>query len=662
MMQMLQKKKPNACQACYASRVRCTYGKESDGRCLRCAKNNRQCTPRIILRGHASKANKPCWDTTKSNDKALALKLDAFRSLGVFESRPEVAVHYSAAAACVKTYKSLGMETTPTSLKCLVNLLYLMAAEQKSMSRMHAATTLAVSTGTPIDVSFLTLESSSLTPDLVDFWDKRVQEKYFRPGIRGAFFIVRHEVGKRRLLFSPKFAHFFHADKSRFVLDEEAPHLSFWKPYVCDKQVGEEFSARMLISSITAKEPAKEGDPILYETLSDGPVDIIDNMNHRYTAKMFEEGIFVAMGYLVYMVFGFVEFSPQDDGARTRLAEFRALEARGQAAPVIADSTPHKPGSDMVVRNTGDGATARSTSGDATSLSRPTSTLDQDATKPHRSSSAPAHFPQPSASSELGLERGKCGAPPPASAPTGASVPVASATTSSATLPPHRHLPYGTKRGSSASLAWEAEGSKPCAERHAGMLQSGGSTHARERDSLRYPSRAAIGAGHPPRDSQSDPLEPHALQHPYLDSIGQTQLCVQRGKPREARRLDEAAAFPSRSSHSEQLAPYDSFWSEGSTWPHEEPASCPPREQPKMERDCSLARKDWPRSVAAVDFDQLSAGLAGTPAAGSGEAAIGSSFEEVDAAAIASDLAMWSATESVMETAGGHNMFRSWQL
>eukprot|EP00515_Schizochytrium_aggregatum_P008523 CAMPEP_0202077712 /NCGR_PEP_ID=MMETSP0964-20121228/5524_1 /ASSEMBLY_ACC=CAM_ASM_000500 /TAXON_ID=4773 /ORGANISM="Schizochytrium aggregatum, Strain ATCC28209" /LENGTH=628 /DNA_ID=CAMNT_0048644995 /DNA_START=1 /DNA_END=1887 /DNA_ORIENTATION=+ len=333
----MKKRKPLACESCYLSRVKCVYDPKAgrDAACERCTKHGRNCVPRVVVRGKGSGG-------VDDGPFTRELDLNAYKALEIVEDTPHLTQHYNGAAAFVKTYKALGFQNPPPCLKNLVNLLYLMATKDKSVGRLHAATTLAVSTGVEINMSLLTSKDGPASEEEKNNLQQLVHKRYIEDREAGPCFIVRHDAGERNVFCTSDFEELF-IDSSTFAashLRNTEPHIKVWKDFVVDQKEADAFAAKIMQALMKAEKTHDAPDAVKWTLVNTRPVKIKDNNNNHYESTLYESGWMAKSGFLNYLVFGFRDLKPLTDEGAARLRRVSVKNERRSVAIPVSSQAP----------------------------------------------------------------------------------------------------------------------------------------------------------------------------------------------------------------------------------------------------------------------------------------------------------------------------------
>mmetsp|Transcript_982 Transcript_982/g.1435 ORF Transcript_982/g.1435 Transcript_982/m.1435 type:complete len:549 (+) Transcript_982:1353-2999(+) len=459
------KVKRNACQGCYVSRVKCEYPRPDSDTCIRCARQKRECIPRVVVRGKAAKVAKPKGtflpgsshfhpinqnhsnngqdasarpqpmpqqapshypqpqpmqprpqpmqpqpqisqqhqqqqpqqinlqqqqqqqqnqqqqnqsqpqlqqqilpqmyhdqsqpqqlqpygmsgaagatlngnDTTNqgggstpaSPDYMSGLDLDAYRSVSIFDDLPHLGQHYAATASIVRAYRKLGLNKPPTSIRWIVNLLYLLAITEKSMGLLHTSATLAVATGIEIDVEQLNHKRTPLSPKQKKLVEDYVHSTFLVDDPSQAYFIIRLDAGDRGIVANETYEFYFESAGDMVGRLSRSPHFRLWRDFVEDQSVCDNFTAEIVKSFLVAGEPVGSPPQINWTVQDDKPTRLKDKEGNSYTGVLFEYGSMSGSGFFDFLVFGFQQITPVDEGARRRFDQLRAAGINRSAA------------------------------------------------------------------------------------------------------------------------------------------------------------------------------------------------------------------------------------------------------------------------------------------------------------------------------------------
>eukprot|EP00516_Mucochytrium_quahogii_P005055 CAMPEP_0203757192 /NCGR_PEP_ID=MMETSP0098-20131031/10323_1 /ASSEMBLY_ACC=CAM_ASM_000208 /TAXON_ID=96639 /ORGANISM=" , Strain NY0313808BC1" /LENGTH=429 /DNA_ID=CAMNT_0050649337 /DNA_START=74 /DNA_END=1363 /DNA_ORIENTATION=- len=316
------KLKRNACETCYKGRVKCEYDGDSKT-CKRCTRQHKVCIPRVIVRGTGFNSKRDEDDSKDPTCNLTHIDLDAYRSSKIFEDLPHISMSYNAAFSVIKTYKSLGLVTPPPSFRWIINSRFLVALAEKSTSMLHTSTTLAMSSGIDVPVDLISNRlANPVSLDVRNSIEAEIHHQYLDNKEAGPCFIVRVINGVKSVIAATEFEHMFSkgSDMSRKLTN--AAHLSRWREFIVDQNQADKFVTKIMKAWLLAGDPVTphthQPSRIGWSTCSDKPVQVKDNQGNLYTATLFERGIMFAEGSMSYLVFGFQNLTPSDEGARNR--------------------------------------------------------------------------------------------------------------------------------------------------------------------------------------------------------------------------------------------------------------------------------------------------------------------------------------------------------
>jgi len=321
--------KRSACEGCHRSRVKCVY-LENENTCVRCARQQKECLPRVVIRSKGQAG------ANEGINQMSDLDLDAYRSVSVFEGIPHLALHLSAAASMVRTYKSLGMSSPPVALQWTINLLYLLAQSEKSMGLLHTAAALSVSCGVQLDLEGLNSKISPLTEEQSRFVENYVHSEFFVNTPEDAFFIIRLDRGERGIVANKTYEWLFETASNMADRLAHAPHFRLWRQFVEDQTICDRFTSEIVKNFLQAGEPHSDPPQIEWTTTEPGvsPVKIRDAQNRPYTAELFERGVMAGQGFLTLLVFGFRNIKPMNKDAEEAINTLKASVKMEVLAPV----------------------------------------------------------------------------------------------------------------------------------------------------------------------------------------------------------------------------------------------------------------------------------------------------------------------------------------
>mmetsp|Transcript_7818 Transcript_7818/g.13800 ORF Transcript_7818/g.13800 Transcript_7818/m.13800 type:complete len:465 (-) Transcript_7818:174-1568(-) len=316
---MFKRQRPNACQECYDSRVKCTFMEGNGGKCKRCARQGRSCTPRLIQRARVEQ-KKP---TTVAQLGMVNARLNPKVILETFFEDPDLKRHYAAAACYVQRIKAISVPLDATCVKTMVTVLFLMAAHQQSVTRMHAATTLAMATGTDLQIlSLLGQGDRGISDRDIANLDRYVSQKYLHSGACGAAFVVRHTMGNRSIFANACFKQFFFDGDWGTLTKSALPHFKFWHKFVKDKKAADRFVSKMQVAMLHGAEPQQGVRQFQWSVDEVSPLDIEDRFGNEYTAILHETGVSLNLGRLTYLIFGFRQITPKTLPADELISRF----------------------------------------------------------------------------------------------------------------------------------------------------------------------------------------------------------------------------------------------------------------------------------------------------------------------------------------------------
>jgi len=312
----MKRRKLQACEACYTSRVKCEFTKSTKC-CDRCEKNQRKCVARVVRRG------KPTFE-----DGSFSRDVDssAYKALGTLEDNPHLSQHYSGANAFVKTYKGIGFEKAPPSVENILNCLYLLAIKDQSVGRLHAATTLSVSTCIDIDMT-LAHSSRDGTEPWCSQLRQKIHEKYIMGKAYGPCFVEEHFLGEKSITTSPGFDALFVPGSSitPVLLRNSEPYLKLWRSFVVDAKYTDLFLAQIVKAMIRAEKSEEAPNSVSWSLSDSRRVEIKDNKGCAYTAVLRSEGLLTHKGMLNFFIFSFQDMIAVDNKGSAKLAKLSSL-------------------------------------------------------------------------------------------------------------------------------------------------------------------------------------------------------------------------------------------------------------------------------------------------------------------------------------------------
>eukprot|EP00516_Mucochytrium_quahogii_P002143 CAMPEP_0203750860 /NCGR_PEP_ID=MMETSP0098-20131031/5016_1 /ASSEMBLY_ACC=CAM_ASM_000208 /TAXON_ID=96639 /ORGANISM=" , Strain NY0313808BC1" /LENGTH=402 /DNA_ID=CAMNT_0050640331 /DNA_START=294 /DNA_END=1499 /DNA_ORIENTATION=+ len=313
-------RKKNACEACFSSRLKCTFSPGKDA-CERCIKRGMECVSRVILRGHASQLKKEETGLKRVQDDILTAFL-------FFKHSNNMVLSHNAANAIVRAYKGLGWSKAPPQVTGLINSFYLSAMHSKSMSKLHVTTSLAVSAGVKIDTHSLLGKPSPVTPQIRANLIAEISSRFLdKPGFGPCF--VANMAGATSLLVSRGYSFFFEKEKAlkKRADQMQAPEFELWRSVIQDPKdpVIEEFQSGMIGKFLKMKECEMDENGLTrreWDYKCANPTKVVDMNKNVYTASLQMNGLMYADGYEVYIVVSFQDMVPLDEGARQMCEEF----------------------------------------------------------------------------------------------------------------------------------------------------------------------------------------------------------------------------------------------------------------------------------------------------------------------------------------------------
>jgi hypothetical protein len=352
--------KVSACEACYQKKVKCDRGPSLDNNttppCSRCEKKNIKCESRTRRRGrplkpdgskHKSRKSKSTSGRDNKSRSTSAVprerkkstatpttpvrfpasrRVAGWRSCEAFLAQADSEAQYKAVANLLGTMKEMGSVANPEWLQWVCRGMVCMALHDKSMGLLHAATTLAVSAGFPIDATYMEVPNekvrdyrSLITSRMFSILsvlpsspmsDVPFRGQPFDPstdsvgdGPRNCGYILQMDYGRRVIKPDALYQHLFGTQQELDAKMAESPGMTkFWYPIV--NHIGDlKPFAKMWVQKVL-KELAPTPDGVLHFDVTQKEVQVHDRRNHVWVGDLVEATCIGDMGRRLWYVFG----------------------------------------------------------------------------------------------------------------------------------------------------------------------------------------------------------------------------------------------------------------------------------------------------------------------------------------------------------------------
>ncbi|GBG33388.1 Mitochondrial inner membrane protease subunit 1 [Hondaea fermentalgiana] len=260
------------------------------------------------------------------------LDTNAYRSASLFDDLPHLGAHYAATASIVRAYRALGLSKPPTSVRWIVNLLYLLAITEKSMGMLHTSATLAVATGIELDVDQLNQRQTPLTEKQKTSIMDYVHSTFLVDDPSQAYFVIRLDAGDRGIVANQTYEFIFESAGDMVGRLSRSPHFRLWRDFVEDKNVCNKFTGDIVKAFLSAGDPVGDPAQISWTVQDEDTTRLVDKEGNSFSGRLFEYGCMSGGGYFNFLVFGFQEITPLDDGARRRFDQLKAAGINRSAA------------------------------------------------------------------------------------------------------------------------------------------------------------------------------------------------------------------------------------------------------------------------------------------------------------------------------------------